>query len=111
MALYSFIAEEKADPASLWPVAELCRVMEVSRSGFTDWEKRLPSARDVSDAVLTVEIEAIFTASNQTYGAPRVRLAGPPGLRRWSQPGGPHHGRARLGGPDRPTQRATHHHR
>lgn len=72
MAVYSFIAEEKADPQSSWPVAELCRVMEVSRSGFWDWERRGPSDREVSDAALAVEIEAVFLASNETYGAPRV---------------------------------------
>lgn len=72
MALYSFVAEEKADLRSPWGVAEMCRVLEVSRSGFYDWESRGPSERELSDAQLAVEIEAIFVASNETYGAPRV---------------------------------------
>jgi hypothetical protein len=46
-AVYSFIAEEKADAASPWSVAEMCRVLAVSRSGFYDWEARQPSQRDV----------------------------------------------------------------
>jgi putative transposase len=72
MALYSFIAEEKADPQGSWPVATLCRVLEVSRSGFHAWQRRGPSDRELSDAALAVEIEAIYVASGQTYGAPRV---------------------------------------
>ena len=72
MALYSFIAEEKADPDSPWSVAEMCRWLEVSRSGFYDWEARGPSARELSDAELAIEIEAIFVASGETYGSLRV---------------------------------------
>jgi transposase InsO family protein len=72
MALYSFIAEEKACPQPVWSVAELCRVLEVSRSGFHGWERRGRSERDLSDATLAVEIESIYVASNETYGAPRV---------------------------------------
>lgn len=72
MALYSFIAEEKACAEASWSTAELCRVLEVSRSGFHDWERRGPSDREVSDAMLAVEIEAIYVASDETYGAPRV---------------------------------------
>jgi transposase InsO family protein len=72
IALYSFIAQEKADLRSVFDVAEMCRVLEVSRSGFYSWESGGPSDRDVSDAVLAVEIEAIFVASGGTYGSPRV---------------------------------------
>lgn len=72
MALYSFVAEEKAEVSVAWSVAELCRVLEVSRSGFCDWERRGPSERDVSDAALTREIEAIWEASGRSYGVPRV---------------------------------------
>jgi transposase InsO family protein len=72
IALYSFIAEEKADPQSPWSVTEMCRVLEVSRSGFYGWESRPPSDRELSDAALAVEIEAIFVASGETYGSPRV---------------------------------------
>lgn len=70
--MYSFIAEERANPNCPWSVAELCRALEVSRSGFYDWETHEPSEREVSDALLTEEIEAIYVCSAQTYGAPRV---------------------------------------
>jgi putative transposase len=72
MAVYRFIAEEKATPECPWSVAEMCRILEVSRSGFYDWAHREPCARDVDDAQLAVEIEAIWEASDRTYGSPRV---------------------------------------
>lgn len=72
MAIYSFIAEEQADTNSVWSTAEMCRVLAVSRSGFYDWQDRQPSPREVSDRRLGIEIEAIWEASDQTYGAPRV---------------------------------------
>jgi putative transposase len=71
-AVYSFIAEEKADPRSGWSVAAMCRTLGVSRQGFYDWESRPRSDHDVTDGLLTVEIEAIWEASARTYGAPRV---------------------------------------
>ena len=72
IAVYTFIAEEKASPDSAWTVAEMCRVLGVSRSGFSDWESRPPSRRDVDDGQLADEIEAVWEASARTYGAPRV---------------------------------------
>lgn len=72
MALYSFIAEEKACAESPWSTAQLCEVLGVSRSGFYDWQRRPPSETELSSRQLAGEIEAIFIASDQTYGAPRV---------------------------------------
>jgi len=65
---FVFIATEKA-----WaPVTTLCRVLEVSRSGFYAWEDRDPSKRSMDDEKLCVEIVAIHKASRGTYGSPRV---------------------------------------
>jgi transposase InsO family protein len=50
----------------------MCRVLGVSRQGFYDWEARPPSARELTDRQLAVEIEAIWECSARTYGAPRV---------------------------------------
>jgi transposase InsO family protein len=71
-AVYTFIAEEQADPACDWSVCEMCRVLEVSRSGFYDWQTRGPSARELEDRVLAREIELIWIASDETYGVPRM---------------------------------------
>jgi transposase InsO family protein len=72
MAIYSFIAEEQADPRSDWSVAEMCRTLGVSRSGFYDWQDRPPSERELGDRQLAVEIEAIWECSDRTYGVPRT---------------------------------------
>jgi putative transposase len=72
MAIYSFIAEEQADPDSDWTVAECCRALGVSRSGYYAWVSRDPGPREVSDRVLAREIEAIWECSDRTYGGPRV---------------------------------------
>src|SRR4051794_8497238 len=50
----------------------MCRVLEVSRSGFYDWQSRPRCERELTDELLGREIEAIFEASGQTYGSPRV---------------------------------------
>jgi transposase InsO family protein len=70
MTIYAFIAEEQAN--RIWTVTEMCRVLDVSRSGFYDWQARPLSDREVTDRMLAVEIEAIWECSDRTYGAPRV---------------------------------------
>ncbi len=53
-------------------VATMCRVLDVSTSGYYAWQSRSPSKRSVDDAVLQAEIEAIHRHSRATYGVPRV---------------------------------------
>jgi putative transposase len=53
-------------------VSLLCRLLEVSRSGYYAWRSRLPSERARFDAVLSEKIETIHRNSRATYGAPRV---------------------------------------
>ncbi|MBL0218956.1 MAG: IS3 family transposase [Myxococcales bacterium] len=53
-------------------ISTMCRVLEVSRSGYYAWLHRGPSERAKQDAKLTVEIHRSFEASRGTYGAPRV---------------------------------------
>ena len=51
----------------------MCRVLQVSVSGYYGWRDRAPSARAVADAVLTERIRQVHADSHQTYGMPRVR--------------------------------------
>jgi putative transposase len=53
-------------------VASLCRVLEISESGYHAWCKRAPSRRATADAALTARIKAIHEMSDGTYGAPRI---------------------------------------
>jgi transposase InsO family protein len=52
----------------------LCLHLEVSASGYYDWQKRRlsPSPRALEDQALVQEINQIHTRSRQTYGVPRV---------------------------------------
>jgi len=52
----------------------LCRVLEVSRSGFYAWLGRSPSARKKADAQLATKIAAVHKKSRETYGSPRVHF-------------------------------------
>ena len=68
MTRFAFVEAEKA----LYPVAALCRLLEVSRAGYYAWTRRPTSLRAVADQVLTVQIVTIFTANRKVYGAPRI---------------------------------------
>jgi putative transposase len=56
-----------------WPIATLCRVLEVSPSGYYAWLKRPPSKRRQSDLLLGDRIEALYRQSGETYGRPRIQ--------------------------------------
>lgn len=51
----------------------MCRVLEVSRSGYYAWLQRPPSAHQQQDQQLTTQIQAIYEQSRKTYGSPRVQ--------------------------------------
>jgi len=68
VSCYQFIDTEKANH----PIAIMCRVLAVSRSGFYAWLHRGPSERTREDARLTEVIGAIHRQSRGTYGVPRV---------------------------------------
>jgi transposase InsO family protein len=53
-------------------VRELCRVLEVSESGYHTWRKRPQSRRAEQDERLLKQIEASYHQSRRTYGSPRV---------------------------------------
>ncbi|MFH2072672.1 MAG: IS3 family transposase, partial [Actinomycetota bacterium] len=55
-----------------YTVKRLCRVLEVSRSGYYAWRSRPPSPRALENQVLLSHIRRIHTDSRCTYGAPRV---------------------------------------
>jgi putative transposase len=50
----------------------MCRVLQVSRTGFHNWERRAPSDRALTDAWLTEKIKQIYDASRGVYGVPRI---------------------------------------
>jgi putative transposase len=60
------------DHQARFPVAALCRVLQVSHSGYYAWVKRPPSARAARDALLMPQIIASHERSDSTYGSPRI---------------------------------------
>jgi putative transposase len=73
------------------PILSLCLHLEVSPSGYYDWQKRraCPGARALEDQKLAKEINRIHARSRKTYGSPRVVVE----LRKQ----GFRHGRNRIG--------------
>jgi transposase InsO family protein len=68
MSRYRFVEAE----SSRYPVAQLCRIAQVSRTAYYQWKDRPASAREQADAALTATIRAIHSASGGQYGVPRV---------------------------------------
>ena len=55
-----------------YPVATQCRLLDVSTSGYSAWQRRGTSARAEADRELLAMIQAIHAGSHGTYGAPRI---------------------------------------
>jgi putative transposase len=53
-------------------VTTLCRVLDVSASGYYAWVARRPSPRARKDAELLEQIRGFHQASRGTYGTPRI---------------------------------------
>ena len=68
---YACITRHRAE----FPVRLMCRVLAVSPAGFYAAQRRAPSRRARTDAVLRVHVRAHHAASDGTYGAPRLAEA------------------------------------
>ena len=66
--MFQFIEREKARHS----IQALCRVLQVSSSGYYAWRHRPPSQRAQADERLTAQIATIHATSRQTYGSPRI---------------------------------------
>jgi len=56
------------------PIERMCPLLNVSVSGYYAWKHRGPSRRQLDDMVFLAHIRAHFTASNGTYGSPRMHV-------------------------------------
>ena len=65
---YAFIkAQEVA-----FPVNVMCRLLEVSRSGYYAWKERPEAPLDAAKVAVAAEVEAAHRRSRGTYGSPRI---------------------------------------
>jgi putative transposase len=55
-----------------FPLNRLCRVLEVSRSGYHAWRTREPSARDQANEQLLGAIRQLHAGPERAYGSPRL---------------------------------------
>lgn len=53
-------------------VEEMCRVFEVSRSGYYRWSRRQTGQRAMANERLDAEIKAIYVGSKGRYGSPKI---------------------------------------
>ncbi len=65
---FALIDAEKAE----FPVRTMCRVLDVSESGFFAWKGRPASQRQRDDMVYLAHIRTTFELSHGTYGSPRM---------------------------------------
>ena len=55
-----------------YPIAMMCRVLRVSRSGYYAWCTRPESARAKTDRELIRVIQRLHAQSNGVYGSPKM---------------------------------------
>ncbi len=67
---FTFIDAQAAEKA--FPVSFMCRLLDVSSSGFYAWRSRSASARQLSDAALTRLIKTLFDEHQGRYGVRRI---------------------------------------
>lgn len=65
---FAFIHAEKAS----FPIAPMCRLLDVTRQGYYAYANRPPSARVRADAELCEAVREVFAEAGETYGSPRV---------------------------------------
>ena len=53
----------------------MCRVLQVSKSGYYAWKSRAPSCRVQEDNSLAERIRSIYAANRRVYGSPRIHKA------------------------------------
>ena len=72
-AKFAFIAAEKADPASVFPVVTMCGWLRVSSSGFYDYLGAVETDRDRRRAKVAQHVQAAFALGRGSYGVRRVQ--------------------------------------
>ena len=68
MKVFGFVLARKAEHS----IQLMCRVLEVSRSGYHAWATRPPSPRAVADARLSARIAVLHEQRRGVYGSPRI---------------------------------------
>ena len=65
---YAFVKDNQLDHS----IVMMCKVLEVSRSGYYSWAKHELSVRQKATQTMVEQIKKIHVEVNQTYGSPRM---------------------------------------
>lgn len=68
---FTFIKEHRAE----FPVVDMCRVLEVSTSGFYRWVRHPVGKRERACVELGDAIARVYAANRRVYGSPRIYAA------------------------------------
>jgi transposase InsO family protein len=60
------------DHRNEFAVNHMCRVLEVSRSGYYAWRGRPPSEQEMANRRLYVRIKRVYNENGGVYGSPRI---------------------------------------
>jgi hypothetical protein len=69
--IYQFVAEHQQE----FPVERMCKVLEVSVSGYYAWRQHIPSSRQLVDEQLMERIRHDYEHSHGIYGSRRLQAA------------------------------------
>jgi putative transposase len=65
---FQFIKDHRKD----FSITLMCKVLEVSHSGYYAWQVRPESKQKMANQQLAEKIKAIFHDTDETYGSPRI---------------------------------------
>lgn len=60
------------DHAGRWPVRLMCRVLNVSASGYYEWRRCPKSARSVTDRKLLADVRRLHAEHHGRFCSPRM---------------------------------------
>ena len=60
------------DHSGQFSITMMCRVLQVSPSGYYAWRGHVPGKRAAQNELLDVAVRALFQESDETYGSPRI---------------------------------------
>jgi putative transposase len=66
---YAWIQEQPRE----FPVSSVCRLLEVSRSGYYEWRGRPPRAHADADQQVETKVQQYFAQGRGTYGTRRIK--------------------------------------
>jgi len=55
-----------------FPITLMCKMLDVSSSGYYAWHKRPPSKREMANRELYKKIEVVYNENHKVYGSPRI---------------------------------------